>query len=118
MFPKRLTSYEYSKYNNDNHIYKRSTNNNKLKVSYSIPAFGNEFLLDLTFTKDFIPDNFIVQTFGDNYTWIDEKSSDLEQCFYRGRIKNESPSWAVFNLCKGLVSSFLLFYHICINTHV
>ncbi|CAC5409850.1 A disintegrin and metalloproteinase with thrombospondin motifs 4 [Mytilus coruscus] len=102
VFPKRLNTYD----NHDNHINKRSTRNKQKIVSYSISAFGNEFLLDLTFTKDFIPNKYVVQTFGDNYTRIEDKSSDQEQCFYRGSIQNASPSWAVFNLCNGLLGSF------------
>lgn len=104
VFPKRLNTYD----NHDNHINKRSTRNNQKIVSYSISAFGNDFLLDLTFTKDLIPNNYVVQTFGDNFTRIEDKSSDQEQCFYRGSIQNAGPSWAVFNLCNGLVSPLLV----------
>lgn len=105
VYPTRLLRSESTNSNSENRIHKRSTQNNELDVSYSISAFGNDFLLDLTFTKDFISDKFIVQTFSDNSTWIEEKVSDSEDCFYHGTIQNVHPSRAVFNLCKGLVSS-------------
>lgn len=108
VYPKRLFKSDPTNSKIENHIHKRSTNSFSNDVSYSISAFGNDFLLDLTFTKDFISDNFIVQTYSDNITWIEEKVSSPEDCFYRGTLQNKSPSWAIFNLCKGLVSFHFL----------
>ena len=75
-------------------------------VRYEIPAFGRQFLLDLTYTKDFISPTFVVQYHSGNYTWLDEghKRKGVSRCFYKGTINNDTASRAVLSLCEGMVS--------------
>lgn len=100
--------------NDEKRIHKRSVNTNHdvADVSYIFPAYGREFLLDLTFTKDFISPALIIQRYDKNNSWIEEGTSEgLEQCFYSGKVNKDTHSRAVFNLCDGMVSKFYKFYH-------
>lgn len=91
-------------------ISKRSTSyvqNFDPSVQYVFPAYGKNFSLDLTFSKDFIAPALVVQHYSGNSTWRSEthKSVGLSQCFYSGRINRDLNSRGVFSLCEGLVST-------------
>lgn len=91
-------------------ISKRSTSyvqNFDPSVQYVFPAYGKNFSLDLTFSKDFIAPALVVQHYSGNSTWRSEthKSVGLSQCFYSGRINQDLNSRGVFSLCEGLVST-------------
>lgn len=91
-------------------ISKRSTSyvqNFDPSVQYVFPAYGKNFSLDLTFSKDFIAPALVVQHYSGNSTWRSEthRSVGLSQCFYSGRINQDLNSRGVFSLCEGLVST-------------
>ncbi|XP_021356963.1 A disintegrin and metalloproteinase with thrombospondin motifs 9-like [Mizuhopecten yessoensis] len=81
---------------------------NEQKVVYMFPAYGRQFLFDLSFTKDFIsPENVLVEKHENNYTWSEDGFDDsLEKCFYTGTVNNDTSSRAVFSLCDGMSGMF------------
>ncbi|XP_078339581.1 A disintegrin and metalloproteinase with thrombospondin motifs 9-like isoform X1 [Crassostrea virginica] len=92
-------------------ISKRSTSyvqNFDPSVQYVFPAYGKNFSLDLTFSKDFIAPALVVQHYSGNSTWRSEthRSVGLSQCFYSGRINQDLNSRGVFSLCEGLTGAF------------
>ena len=82
-------------------------------VYYRLAAFGQTFRFRLERDASFISPALNVE-----YIYSDLRrlpfSGNLQHCFYRGEIQGEPNSTAVFNLCNGLVSTFVLFTYVVI----
>jgi len=109
IFPTRLSGSEWIK-NHDVHKRDVSSQEHQDVVSFKFSAYGRQYLFDLSFTKDFISPNVVVERHDGNYSWIEDGfEGGLSDCFYIGKVNNDSSSRAVFNLCDGLVSVQFLF---------
>lgn len=110
MYPVRLSENNYADSALFQHtIHKRDITSNTINqqnVVYVFPAYGRQFLFELSFTKDFLsPGDIIVEKREANYTWVEHGFEErLDNCFYTGKVNNDTFSRAVFSLCDGMVS--------------
>ena len=77
-------------------------------VYYRLAAFGQTFRFRLERDASFISPALNVEHIYSDLRRL-PFSGNLQHCFYRGEIQGEPNSTAVFNLCNGLVSIFVLF---------
>jgi len=76
-------------------------------VAYELRAFGRTFVLNLTQDSDFISPGFVVQHVGDPVGEdAGSEPTDLQHCFYSGRVNSDPQSAAVLSVCDGLHGMF------------
>ena len=82
-------------------------------VYYRLAAFGQIFRFRLERDASFLSPALNVEHIYGDFRRL-PFSGNLQHCFYRGEIQGEPNSTAVFNLCNGLVSTFVLFTYVVI----
>ena len=82
-------------------------------VYYRLAAFGQTFRFRLERDASFISPALNVEHIYSDLRRL-PFTGNLQHCFYRGEIQGEPNSTAVFNLCNGLVSTFVLFTYVVI----
>eukprot|EP00058_Branchiostoma_floridae_P003854 XP_002589342.1 hypothetical protein BRAFLDRAFT_77794 [Branchiostoma floridae] len=76
-------------------------------VAYELRAFGRTFVLNLTQDSDFISPGFVVQHVGEPVGEdAGSEPTDLQHCFYSGRVNSDPQSAAVLSVCDGLHGMF------------
>ncbi|CAH1251169.1 ADAMTS15 [Branchiostoma lanceolatum] len=75
-------------------------------VDYELRAFGRTFVLNLTQDSTFISPGFVVQHVGEPEQDAGSEPTDLQHCFYSGRLNSDPESSAVLSVCDGLHGMF------------
>ncbi|GBM64512.1 hypothetical protein AVEN_215883-1 [Araneus ventricosus] len=81
------------------------------KRHFSISGFGEHFRLETDASSHLLAPGFKVYRLGGNPNSIDgdaENREDMENCLFRGKLKNRPNSAFALNLCGGMVSGYLL----------
>ncbi|XP_059571400.1 A disintegrin and metalloproteinase with thrombospondin motifs 9 isoform X2 [Alligator mississippiensis] len=77
---------------------------------YSLSAFGQRFVLNLTAQAGFIAPRFTLSLVGrpaSNRTWLlADGDGDVRHCFYRGHVNTRPQHVAVISLCSGMLGTF------------
>uniref|UniRef100_A0A7M4FG01 ADAM metallopeptidase with thrombospondin type 1 motif 9 n=1 Tax=Crocodylus porosus TaxID=8502 RepID=A0A7M4FG01_CROPO len=77
---------------------------------YSLDAFGQRFVLNLTAQAGFIAPRFTLSLVGrpaSNRTWpLADGDGDVRHCFYRGHVNTRPQHVAVISLCSGMLGTF------------
>ncbi|XP_028824252.1 A disintegrin and metalloproteinase with thrombospondin motifs 9 isoform X3 [Denticeps clupeoides] len=80
------------------------------RVHYTLPAFGQQHLLNLSRESGFIAPRYTVTVLGGpgNLTGLEdeEQDTDFQHCFYRGHVDSSPQHRAVISICGGLLGTF------------
>ena len=87
-----------------NHFLTFSRTSQESELHYNLSAFGRVFEFELRPEKSFIAPSFSVEHCSGNLSQSIPSGVDLSHCFYRGSVRNDPVSSAVFDLCNGMVS--------------
>ncbi|XP_061448444.1 A disintegrin and metalloproteinase with thrombospondin motifs 8 [Rhineura floridana] len=78
--------------------------------SFSISAFGKEFVLELEPDASFLAPGLKIQHFGRQKPvgFLDHEDVGLRSCFYSGMVNSQPDSLVAVSLCQGIHGSFLV----------
>ncbi|XP_052222251.1 A disintegrin and metalloproteinase with thrombospondin motifs 13-like isoform X2 [Dreissena polymorpha] len=97
-----VPNYEYTTPQPIDSRKKRSDVNHDVDVSYVIDVFGKATHIILERNRHLINPGCIVQLVKENVTTVSVCDSEQTNCFYTGRISNDSNSWVAASICGGL----------------
>lgn len=96
---------------------KNLLNNPNTTIYYRINAFNQIFDLSLIEDEAFLAPSFVFQHYDHNRTW---STTDIEHCFYKGSVNQNSLSTVSISLCHGLVCKnfFLSMRKTCVRQDI
>ncbi|KAM9296116.1 disintegrin and metalloproteinase domain-containing protein 11 [Gastrophryne carolinensis] len=76
-------------------------------VSFVVPAFRKEFILELELNHHLLSSNYVEIHYSErNNSRVQIPGAAEDHCYYNGRVRGTSGSWAAISTCHGLSGAF------------